>query len=77
MLDSVTNPGLASSIVDEETRAAIAGIQHDVAALKDDVARLAGALDEFLPTIRAYLDPEQPGPRGWAMRRRLAATNGN
>lgn len=55
--------------MDEETRAAFD-------ALQVKVDRLTDTLDEFLPLIRAYLDPDQAGPRGYFMRRRLAATNG-
>ena len=55
--------------MDEETRAALAEIRADVAHLR-------ATLDEFLPQIRAYLNPDQEGPRGWYMRRQLAKTNG-
>lgn len=60
---------VASRTVDEETRAALDEI-------RTEVRRLTATLDEFLPMIRAYLDPDQDGPRGWYMRRQLAKTNG-
>lgn len=44
--------------------------------LAERVARMDALLEEFLPMIRAYLNPEQEGPRGWYMRRQLAKTNG-
>lgn len=55
--------------MDEETRRAIDEIRADVAHLR-------ATLDEFLPIIRAYMDPDQDGPRGWYMRRQLAKSNG-
>lgn len=45
-------------------------------ALCERVEKMDELLEEFLPLIRAYLDPEQTGPRGYFMRRRLASTNG-
>ena len=47
-----------------------------LAEVRDLLATLVAALDEFLPYARAYLDPDQGGPRGWAIRRTLAKTNG-
>lgn len=44
--------------------------------LEEHALRVEQLLDEFLPLVRAYLDPDQAGPRGYFMRRRLAATNG-
>lgn len=41
-----------------------------------DVAHLRATLDEYLPLLKAYLDPDQSGPRGAFMRRRLAKANG-
>ena len=61
--------GVASSTVTEDDRAMLA-------ALAERVERMDALLEEFLPLIRAYLDPEQAGPRGYFMRKRLAQTNG-
>jgi hypothetical protein len=44
--------------------------------VRDLLAELVAALNEFLPYARAYLDPDQSGPRGWAIRRQLAKQNG-
>lgn len=52
-------------------------MRAELAAIRSDVVELRAALDEFLPLIRAYLDPEQAGPRGYFMRKRLAASNGS
>lgn len=46
-------------------------------ALCERVERMDELLEEFLPMIRAYLDPDQDGPRGWFMRRQLARSNGH
>lgn len=51
-------------------------IHRELAAVNARLDRIDALLDEFLPLIRAYLDPEQSGPRGYFMRRRLAQTNG-
>lgn len=51
-------------------------LRQELAAIRAELALLTGLVNEFLPQIRAYLDPEQAGPRGYFMRRRLAATNG-
>jgi len=44
--------------------------------VRDLLAELVAALNELLPYARAYLDPDQSGPRGWAIRRQLAKQNG-
>lgn len=51
-------------------------MEEDIAAMRAELARLTELVDEFLPLIRAYLDPDQAGPRGYFMRKRLAQTNG-
>lgn len=48
-----------------------------VAAVAESIARIDALLDEFLPLLRAYLDPNQSGPRGAFMRRRLAKMEGD
>ena len=47
-----------------------------VVEIRDLLAEMVAALNEFLPYARAYLDPDQSGPRGWAIRRQLARSNG-
>lgn len=44
--------------------------------LAADVAEMRKAFDAYMPMLRAYLDPDQEGPRGWYMRRQLAKSNG-
>lgn len=46
-----------------------AALLHEI---RDCLAEVRDALREFLPYARAYLDPDQSGPRGWAIRRQLA-----
>ncbi len=49
----------------------------ELAPLIERLDRLISLFEEFVPALRAYFDPAQSGPRGWAIRKALTKAEAN
>ena len=45
-------------------------------AIRADLSALRATMDRWLPLLESYFDPDENGPRGYFVRRKLARLNG-